>query len=90
MTKIEPETLEKLLKEVNKRCVCDRCGRKHYSSFMLVDEVWKIIADQGFRIVCIHCAEELVGRELDLPDFKEPPPVNVGIIWALKKRNREK
>lgn len=65
---------------------CDRCKRKHFSYFMLLDNLWKIIEAQGYKFVCIFCAEALLGREIDLPDFKEDVPLNETIIWALKKR----
>jgi len=77
---------QKLLDKIDEFCTCNRCQRKHYSQYMLLDELWKIIETKGYRVVCIFCAEAVLGRELDLPDFKVGPRINEIIIWALRKR----
>lgn len=82
----EEKLLDKYLDKIEEFGTCNRCQRRHYGHFMLLDELWKIIATKGYRVVCIFCAEVVLGREIDLPDFKEDVPLNETIIWALKKR----
>jgi len=63
--------------------VCTGCGKKLFESgcvravdyYMLTDDLWKKIADDLDKMLCMACAEKRIGHTIVKDDLK-PCPVN--------------
>ena len=73
--------MQELMKKNNWSLHCNLCGKDVFKYpldyFMVKDEIWNEICDNDYvssdYVLCRHCAEEILGRELTDEDFTNAP-----------------